>query len=171
VVVKGIRPSGADRQCPWVVSAGKASEPRYLEAQGDLNPEPRLEVETTLNGKCLWIYYLPSTTALPVADLTGAEIHEEGDEAPGTYEAPLTFTGTEIMYGGAWQSFVPVGAGTSLNPDAPVPNYQANHEIGCQSAVPYWGAHYKFGTWGKNSYGACAPWALGNSGSGDRSVP
>ena len=155
---KGIRPKGYDKACPWVVKQGKKAE--YEQYQGYTRRKRRLEVEARMGGHCLWIYYLPANTSFGDADLAGAETHREDDAAPGTYEKPLTFRAPRVQYGGSGQSFAPTGLGTLSNPRAPLPNYNANFSVGCESYVPYWGSQYKFSTWGKNEYGTCAPWAV-----------
>ena len=172
VVTRGLTEGLAT--CSWIARAKMAQ--KYLRFQGDApSPgHPREEVEATLNGKCLWIYYLPvkldrnGTDPLTVADLTGGERHSETAQVPGTYEEPLTFSEAQVQYshGETWQNFSSTGSGTVANPlpqIAPEVKYPSSPSelVGCRRQLPSSGAGYKFFTWAQNTIGFCAPWFLG----------
>lgn len=88
--------------CSWET---KAQRTTYLPFQGDypstdssLEPEHDVvakEIEAKLNGKCLWIFYVPPNSSFHYANLAG-ELKSTVDHVPGTYEKPLAFTHAQI---------------------------------------------------------------------------
>ncbi len=160
--------------CEWITRAKMAQ--KYLQFQGEV-PSPghrKEEVEATLNGKCLWVYYLPEqygpkgADPLTQADLTGGELHGSTAQFPGTYEEPLTFSQVRVHYGHVetWQNFSSTGAGTITNPLPQVAplltTLTGPGELGgCRRQLPSSGAGYTLSTWAQNILGACAPWYPG----------
>ncbi len=174
--VEAIGATTKDAQCAWV-PAGKRSQYRKFQGYPPSASSPALEVETTLNGQCLWIFYLPLRTAgqLTASLLTwgdlAAELHTPASHVPGTFEHPLVFSKAHVYYTGGsatcptmtstcWENFASNGSGILGNPASSRAARQVYvQQVGCQAYSPAGGAAYLFLLWAKNEQGKCDPWS------------
>lgn len=172
-------------QCPWVrQSRGRLDY--YKVDQGDVSPPPgetTHQIEATINGHCLWIFYVPTVyNGTNVTPFSAADIAVETDslaaEIPGTITQPLLFSGVTVTYGGTSENFVSDGSGSSMNPTrntAPTTVYvnsfgtsQSNSSASpCQMAAPNAGSAYAFSVWTADTKDQCAPWYV----SGAQALP
>ncbi|MDX6638450.1 MAG: hypothetical protein QOJ01_1961 [Solirubrobacterales bacterium] len=145
----------APTTCGWV-PASKQDEYEKYEGNRPSAGSPKAEITLTLNGKCLWKFYMGAGFA---NDLwwgnLAVELHSTRARAPGTYSDPVAFRDTVVSYGGSSTDFVP-----QLQPDDP--------ELGaspflrppgtCQLHSPGGAPSWSFYVWNENDRGACNPW-------------
>lgn len=132
---------------------GEPSDAKYPNIQGaePSKSNPEKVVQTTLEGKCLWDFFLPTKVAsiqpLVAADLA-AEVFSNPAAVPGTYPEPLKFSKvvTQTTDSPAEYGFHPSPTGTKQ---------KFVNQVGCQSKSKAGsGSSYTFSIWARTA-GSC----------------
>jgi hypothetical protein len=142
--------------CEWVPSAKREEYEKY-EGNQPSPTTPKVEITLTINGNCLWKFYMPVGFANDLwwAQLA-AELHTAKARAPGTFSDPLAFTDTILTYGGSSTYFIPQLSPDDADPSAS-PFLRAPDT--CQLHSPGNGPSWAFYVWNQNDRGECNPWA------------
>jgi hypothetical protein len=146
----------APSTCGWVPPKDQDTYEKY-EGNRPSPGSPKVEIALTLNGTCLWKFYMGAGFAdkLYWGNLA-VELHSSRARAPGTYSNPTAFTKTTISYGGSSTYFEPQL--DSADPDpASSPFLKAPGT--CQLHSPVHGLSWAFYVWNENDRGDCNPWA------------
>lgn len=145
----------APSTCDWVPAAKRDQYEKY-EGNMPSPSSPKVEITLTINGKCLWKYYMPAAFA---NDLwwgqLAVELHTAAARSPGTFSDPIAFTDSIVTYGGSSTYFVP-----QLSADDPVPGGSPFLKVPgtCQADSPLNGPSWAFYVWSENDYNECNPW-------------
>ncbi len=148
--VEDLGRSSSHANCPGAV----------VPAVGDTTGTAIDRVETTLDGKCLWVMDLPLRYLglMHWANLA-AEVHTHTALVPGTYRQPLVFSGAHVYYKGAWEDFVTngsAGASSAPVPQRVVVDAGVNQGTGCQRQSGA-GASWSVAMWAAGRTGSCSP--------------
>jgi hypothetical protein len=126
---------------------------------GPSKKHPAEQIETTLNGRCLWYYYVPLSAAahLTWADLA-AEIHSTWSRIPGTQASPLVFSDAHVYYDGGWQDFVKPLDTYDVSFHVDLSQLKKSDPVACNNLGNIVrGPSFTFAVWSKDSAGSCGP--------------